>query len=204
MGLGYSYEIVVPAGGVGKALAEVAVSAPAGRREPPVEVTLPGGEKIVLPFTSRFRSEPVDCSAGGPLELDTSLMVPVDDDEVCAYADAGGLDVDPLGRVAIGYVYLTVEFARSSSPGFASLDFMAAATGMSLLFERSASVREVFTGLTAGSGGVCCLLDKECVEYRVCWLNGEAVRETVPGPRFADMAEVAAEWRRPDAHRPPP
>ncbi|WP_143120524.1 hypothetical protein [Actinacidiphila alni] len=115
-------------------------------------------------------------------------------------APADGLDVDPLGRVAIGYVYLTVEFARPSAPGFASLDFMAATTRMSLLFERSASVREVFTGLTAASGGVCCLLDKECVEYRVYRLNGEAVRETVPGPRFADMDELAAVWRRPDAH----
>ncbi len=42
-------------------------------------MTLPGGEQVIVPFTSKFKSEPVDCSAGGSLELDTSIAVGVDD-----------------------------------------------------------------------------------------------------------------------------
>ncbi|MFB7944358.1 hypothetical protein ACFC6L_05505 [Kitasatospora phosalacinea] len=45
---------------------------------PPLELTLPTGERLALPFTSNFRSEPVDCSAGGPLDLDTSLLFDVE------------------------------------------------------------------------------------------------------------------------------
>ncbi|MGW3245872.1 hypothetical protein [Streptomyces sp. NPDC001070] len=76
---------------------------------------------------------------------------------------------------------------------------MAATTGMSLMFERSASVRSVFTGLTAAVGGVCCLLDTETGIHRMDWLNGRPVQETVPGPRFADYRELVAAW--PDLER---
>ncbi|MET9622320.1 hypothetical protein ABZZ37_16375 [Streptomyces sp. NPDC006464] len=71
MGLDYSYEIITPAQNVAGALVELAKLAPAGRRVPPLTVTLPGGDQVVVPFTSHFDSEPVDCSSGSRLELDT-------------------------------------------------------------------------------------------------------------------------------------
>ncbi|MFJ7206626.1 hypothetical protein ACIQWR_24235 [Streptomyces sp. NPDC098789] len=130
------------------------------------------------------------------LELDTSLMVGVDD-AVRAYIEGRDLEPDALGRVQIGYVYLTVRFAPAAHPHHASLEFTAATSRMSRLFEHSASIRAVFTGLTAASGGVCCLLDTESDTSRMCWLNGEAIDETVPGPRFADFHDLVAAWPDP-------
>lgn len=62
------------------------------------------------------------------------------------------------------------------------------------MFERSASIRAVFTGLPAAAGGVCCLLDTEIDTVQLCRLNGETTRETVPGPRFAAYRDLAAAW----------
>ncbi|MFJ8977719.1 hypothetical protein [Streptomyces sp. NPDC102282] len=193
MGLDYSYEIITPARNVATALRKLTELAPRRDRRPPITVTLPGGDKVVVPYTSGFRSEPVDCSGGDTLELDTSLMCGVDA-AVRAYVEDRDPEVDELGRVPIGYIYLTVRFAPPQHPRYASLEFMAATSGMSRLFARSAGVRAVFTDLTAASGGVCCLLDTESDTVDVCWLDGRPVRETVPGPRFADYRALAATW----------
>jgi hypothetical protein len=194
MGIDYSYEIFVPARNVTRALTELAALAPTTSRRPPVTVTLPGGDEVVLPFTSHYETGPVDCSTGGTLDLDTTIMVGVDDDAMREFAKPHDWERAERGRIPVGYVYLTVRCATRWHPGYASLDFTAATTGMSLAFERSASIRAVFTGLTAASGGVCCVLDTEEATRQICWLNGEPTRETVPGPRFADYRALAASW----------
>lgn len=194
MGLDYSYEIITPARNVATALRKLSELAPRRDGRPPITVTLPGGEQVVLPFTSGFKGEPVDCSAGGRLPLDTSLMFGVDDDAVRAYVEDRDPEVDELGRVPIGYIYLTVLFAPPQHPRYASLEFTAATSGMSRLFARSAGVRVVFTDLAAASGGVCCLLDTESDTKDICWLDGRPVQETVPGPRFANYRALAATW----------
>lgn len=102
---------------------------------------------------------------------------------------------DELGRIAIGYIYLTVWFAPERHPDYASLQFTAATSGMSRMFEGSASVRAVFTGLTAASGGVCCVLDAESDTLQTCWLNGQPIQETVPGPRFASYRDLVRTWQ---------
>jgi hypothetical protein len=57
----------------------------------------------------------------------------------------------------------------------------------------------VFTGLTALGGGVCCLFDTgDGGPEQVCWLNGEAMREMVSGPRFPDERALVATWPDPD------
>ncbi|MFF5704128.1 hypothetical protein ACFY7H_16720 [Streptomyces sp. NPDC012794] len=193
MGLRYGYEVFLPARNVPRALRELAALAPRTDRVPPLALTLPGGERVVVPFTSGFKSEPVDCSTGGTLELDTSLLCGADE-AVSAYARGHGTGPDALGRVGIGYVYLTVRFTPALHPRYASMEFTAATSEMSRLFERSASVRAVFTGLTAAAGGVCCVLDTEGDSSRLCWLNGRPADETVPGPRFAGYRELVAAW----------
>jgi hypothetical protein len=160
MGLDYSYEIFTPAQNVASALAELAELAPRTHRLPPLTLTMPGGDQVIVPFTSNFKSEPVDCSTSSMLELDTSIMFGVDD-VVREFWDVRDSEFDELGRIAIGYVYLTVRFAPALHPRYASLQFTAATSGMSRMFERSASIRAVFTGLTVASGGVCCVLDTE-------------------------------------------
>ncbi|MFF2078035.1 hypothetical protein ACFVXG_25165 [Kitasatospora sp. NPDC058162] len=201
MGLDYSYEIFMSPENVVRALTRLAELAPRGRETPPLAVTLPGGERLMLPFTSRFKSEPVDCSAGGTLELDTSVVIAADDAVREFYLD----DVDRIddqGRVSVGYVYLTVRFSPAWHPDFASLQFTAATSGMSRMFAQSASVRKVFTDLTAAAGGVCCLLDTETEVFDLCWLNGGPVDgETVPGARFPHFHDLVRAWREPGSTR---
>ncbi|MFE6055262.1 hypothetical protein ACFQ6N_31315 [Kitasatospora sp. NPDC056446] len=197
MGLDYSYEIFTPPRNVARTLNRLAELAPQGRDTPPLPVTLPSGERLTVPFTSKFTSEPVDCSAGGTLELDTSIAIGVDD--AMREFFLGDFDrADERGRVSVGYVYLSVRFSPAWHPDFASLQFTAATSGMSRMFARSASVRKVFTDLTAATGGVCCLLDTETDVFDICWLNGETVSgETVPGPRFPRFHDLVAAWREP-------
>ncbi|MDK0521768.1 hypothetical protein [Streptomyces sp. ML-6] len=200
MGLSYGYDIYLPPRNIAGALNELAALAPPGRDVPPLDVTLPGGERVVLPFTSNFGSEPVDRSAGGTLDLDTSLLFGADD-VVRAYAEERGLEAEEDGRVGIGYVYLTVRFASLPHPRYAAMEFWAATSAMSRVFARSARVREVFTGLTAAAGGVCCLFDTgDGGPGEVCWANGAASRELVQmvsGAAFPDPEAVVAAWPDP-------
>lgn len=197
MGLTHGYDIYLAPRNVAGALTAVAELAPPSRDVPPLDVTLPGGERIVLPFTSDFGSDPVDCSASGEFRLDTSLMFGVDE-AVRAYGESSGLPTEVNGRVRIGYVYLAVRFESFLHPGYASLEFWAATSGMSRLFARSASIRKTFTDLTADIGGVCCLFDTgDGGPEEVCWLDGEATRVRIGGARFPDQRALVATW--PDA-----
>ncbi|MEU3102829.1 hypothetical protein [Streptomyces griseoflavus] len=197
MGLIHSYDIQLPPRNVAGALTRVAELAPPARDVPPLEVTLPGGDRVVVPFTSGFKSEPVDRSRGGTFELDTSLMFGIDD-VVRAYLEAHGGDVEENGRVQIGYVYATVRFESPLHPGYTSIDFWAATSAMSRLFAASASVRDLFTDLASASGAVCCLFDTgDGGPEEVCWLNGEPTREMIGGSRFPDVQALVATWPDP-------
>jgi hypothetical protein len=174
MGLDYAYEIHLPAGRVRHALEAVVELAPPGEKSS-VLITLPGGDRLTVPFTSHFAEGPVDCSDGRNLNLDTSLMFEVGDDEIREFLDEPGGE-----RAAIGYIYLTVYFAERRRRGYAELTFTAATTGMSLLFERSASVRKLFTELAERVGAACCLLDKEHNGYEICWTGGADPADFLP------------------------
>ncbi|MER6561327.1 hypothetical protein ABT300_27060 [Streptomyces sp. NPDC001027] len=194
MGLTYSYDIYVRPRNVGRVLANLAELAPPARAVPPLEVTLPGGDRLVLPFTSRFESEPVDCSTSSTLELDMSLMFELDD-ALREYAQTSGADPDADGRIQIGYIYAVIRFESLLHPGYASVDCWAATTGMSRTFARSVNIRKAFTDLTADSGGVCCLFDTgDGGPEQVCWLNGQATRGMLSGLRFSDRRAFAATW----------
>ncbi|MGW6922005.1 hypothetical protein ACWGA9_12100 [Streptomyces sp. NPDC054950] len=198
MGLTYGYDIYLRPRNIARALANLAELAPPSRGVPPLELTLPGGERLVLPFTSHFKSEPVDCSTSSTLGLDTSIMFDVDD-VLREYAETGGPEPEADGRIQIGYVYLTIRFQSFLHPRYASMEFWAATSGMSRLFARSVRVREVFTGLSAASGGVCCLFDTgDGGPEQVCWLNGETTQEMISGPRFPDRRALVATWPDPD------
>lgn len=194
MGLTYGYDIYLPPENVARALVGLAALVPPRTDGPPLALTLPGGDRIVVPFTSDWKSAPVDCSARGTLDLDTSIMFGVDD-AVREYAERYGLDVEQDGRVRIGYVYLTIRFASMLHPRYTSLEFWAATSTMSRLFARSARVREVFTGLTAASGGVCCLFDSGDGSLGpVCWLNGETIQERDSDSAYPDREYLVASW----------
>ncbi|MGW2960888.1 hypothetical protein ACWDGI_20795 [Streptomyces sp. NPDC001220] len=194
MGLIYGYDIYLRPRNVARALANLAELAPPARVVPPLEITLPGGDRIVLPFTSRFRSEPVDCSTSSTLELDMSLVFDVDD-ALREYARLNGPGLETDGRIQIGYIYATIRFDSPLHPGYTSVECWAASSAMSRLFARSANIRKVFTDLTADSGGVCCLFDTgDGAPEQVYWLNGEPTQETLSGPRFPDWQALVATW----------
>ena len=198
MGLIYGYDIYLRPRNVAKALANLAELAPQTRDVSPLELTLPGGDRLVLPFTSHFKSEPVDCSTSSTLELDTSIMFDVDD-ALREYAQTGGPEPEADGRIQIGYVYATIRFESFLHPGYASVECWAATSGMSRLFARSTNIRKVFTDLTAASGGVCCLFDTgDGGPEQVCWLNGETTQEMVSGARFPDRRALVATWPDPE------
>ncbi|MEV6611220.1 hypothetical protein [Kutzneria sp. NPDC051319] len=190
MGLDYSYCVFVPGGNVARALTELAALAPGDQGS--TEVVVPGGKRLTLPFTSGFKTDPIDCSASARLSLDTAILIDVDDDETRRYFSVPTRDEH--GRATLGYLYLTVTFVSQMHPQYAELEFTAATTDMSMLMENSASVQSAFTAFTIASGGVCCWLDREWTSLEVRWLNGETRRDTVPGPRYATGLDVAAEW----------
>jgi hypothetical protein len=80
----------------------------------------------------------------------------------------------------IGNIYLNVYAdiqqvsKRFNDPGLAAMDFSAASTDMSLLFEDSPSIRSTFSSLLETYGGVGGLLN---IEYdpRVFWWKGQAL-----------------------------
>ncbi|WP_330248397.1 MULTISPECIES: hypothetical protein [unclassified Streptomyces] len=198
MGLIYGYDIYLRPRNVAKALANLAELAPQTRDVSPLELTLPGGDRLVLPFTSHFKSEPVDCSTSSTLKLDMSIMFDVDD-ALREYAQTGGPEPEADGRIQIGYVYATIRFESFLHPGYASVECWAATSGMSRLFARSTNIRKVFTDLTAASGGVCCLFDTgDGDPEQVCWLNGETTQEMVSGARFPDRRALVATWPDPE------
>ncbi|SBU97572.1 hypothetical protein YW5DRAFT_05567 [Streptomyces sp. Ncost-T6T-1] len=173
MGLTYGYDIYLPPRNIAKVLAHLAELAPPARAVPPLEITLPGTDRLVLPFTSNFTSDPVNCSTSSTLDLDMSLMFDADD-ALREYARTSGPGLEADGRVQIGYIYATIRFESLMHPGYASVEFWAATSRMSRLFARSANIRKAFTDLTADSGGVCCLFDTgDGAPEQVCWLNGE-------------------------------
>ncbi|MFF0598830.1 hypothetical protein [Streptomyces antibioticus] len=192
MGLIHGYDISLRPGNVARALARLAGLAPPGRDVPPLEVTLPGGEPIVLPFTSQFGSGPVDCSTGSTLDLDTSLKFDADD-ALRAHAQQSGSGPGADGRFRVGYIYVTVRSVSLLHPGYASVECWAATSGMSRLFARSAGARTVLTALAAGSGGASCLFHTgDGAPEQVCRLNGEIVRQMAGGPRFPDRRALVA------------
>ncbi|WP_367133985.1 MULTISPECIES: hypothetical protein [Streptomyces] len=186
MGLIYSYEIYLRPRDVARVLANLAALAPPARAVPPLEITLPGGDRLALPFTSHFKSEPVDCSTSSTLELDMSLMFDADD-ALREYAQTNGLELQAGGRIQIGYIYAAIRFESFLDPGYTLVECWAATSEMSRLFARSTNIRKAFTELTADSGGVCCLFDTgDGAPEQVCWLNGEPFQGIVSGPRFPD------------------
>ncbi|MET9447319.1 hypothetical protein [Streptomyces cinerochromogenes] len=198
MGLTYGYDLYLRPRHIPEALANLAELAPPARVVRPLRLTLPSGDRLVLPFTSHYGSEPVDCSTSSTFELGMSLMFDVDD-ALREYAATGGPQPGADGRIRIGYVYATIRFESFLHPGYASVECWAATSRMSRLFARSATIRKAFTDVTAASSGVCCLFDTgDGGPEQVCWLNGETTRETVPGPRFPDRRALVETWSDPE------
>jgi len=180
VGIDYGYDLYLPTHAVGQALRAVASIAREGIGS--VNVVVPGGERLTLPF----RGEPADDV--DHWSLDTCLYFPVGDEAIRAWAEAERSEgrqehPDARGRIWVGSVYLSFWRNCGLRPGYSRLDFTAATTSMSRLFEQSASIRAAFTGLAESAGAVCLVLDREGDGDEVCW-----------PVRGGDLAALAARW----------
>lgn len=180
MGIDYGYDLYLPTHAAGQALRAAATIA--SKEIGSVDVVVPGGERITLPFRGEAKDDVDHWS------LDTCLYFPVVDEAIRAWAEVERSEgwqthPDPLGRIWIGSIYLHFWRNHGLRPGYSRLDFTAATTGMSRLFEQSASIRTVFTELAEAAGAVCLVLDREGDGDEVCWPAGGG-----------DLATLADSW----------
>jgi energy-converting hydrogenase Eha subunit E len=132
-----------------------------------IQVTLPCGRTVPVPFSSHFKSEPVELVAGGSrLMLDTVLLFPLDR-AIRHYLgrDARHRIVQHKGEelAKIGYIYLFLTAGHS----FTEFAFTAATTDMSLLFTGSRAVQHRFLDLLGAADGLAGLVDKETEAYHL-------------------------------------
>lgn len=161
MGLDYEYSLRFRRNQLAEillAVADVAQPLP----HPPLEVILPGGVgSIRLPFTSRFKVEPVFCDARDHLSFDTALWFE-SDDVLERYANACEAEGHPLardgqGRIRLAYVYLFIWLKihdNNDNQEYLDFDFTPATSQMSLLFAASESVRRSFVQILRDHDGI--------------------------------------------------
>ncbi len=154
MGLDYEYSLRLRRSQLAEIVLAVAdIAEPS--LDPSLEVILPGESGTLhLPFTSRFKSEPVFCDSQEYLCFDTTL--PFECDEVLeryarvCEAQGDSVNRNSKGRICLGYVYLTIRLRIDDNlDNQAYLDFVfwPATSQMSLLFAASESVRSTFVQL---------------------------------------------------------
>lgn len=150
MGLDYSYDLLFSRQKLKDVLLAIAaIASPKG--ETPLEVVFTD-ETLKLPFTSRFKSEPVICETPlQSLSFDTSLFFS-QDEPLRRYEEESRSTnypvlVDKEGRVAFGYIYLSVIPCSYNNEECVSFSFEPATSRMSLIFAASQSIRETFTRL---------------------------------------------------------
>ncbi|MEV6812147.1 hypothetical protein [Micromonospora sp. NPDC051296] len=180
MGIDYGYDLYLPTHVVGQALR--AAASIARERIGSVDVVVPGGERITLPF----RGEPADDV--DHWSLDACLFFPVGDEAIRAWAEVERREgrqehPDAQGRIWVGSVYLSFWRSCGLRPGYSRLDFTVASSSMSRLFEQSASIRGAFIGLAESVGAAFLVLDREGDGDEICW-----------PPGGNDLAALAGSW----------
>ena len=161
MGLDYAYSLRFRRNQLAEillAVADIAKPLP----YPPLEVVLPGGTgNIFLPFTSRFKAEPVFCDVQDHLMFATALWFE-SDDVLERYANACDAEGHPLvrddkGRISFGYVYLFIFLKihkNNDNSEYLDFHFTPATSQMSLLFAASESVRRSFVQILRDHDGL--------------------------------------------------
>ena len=162
MGLDYSYSLRFRRSQLAEILLAVADIAKPSLK-PPLELTLPSdGGTVSLPFTSRFKTEPIVCDSHKYLSFDTVLCFESDDvlERYSKMEDARGLPSlarDDQGRICLGYVYLSVGLKAYNDPDIRDhldFNFTPASSQMSLLFAASESIRRSFVQLLKDHNGM--------------------------------------------------
>ena len=175
MPVNYSFHLYYHIEDLEKALLEMAKIAEA--RDQLVDITLPNGKIIQLPFTAdHFKNDPVEIKCTGYNEsdhttFDLSLLFP-DNPDVKRYHEEerkkskGTYNAPEFG---VGTIYLNVFVGKK----YVDLTYWACCTNMSYLFLESKGVQERFIQLARSSGALGGILDIEEIEEHRSLLDPE-------------------------------
>jgi hypothetical protein len=166
MGRNYSFDLYYRLEDLEKALLEVVSFAEPSKHR--IDVTLPDGKIVQLPFTSHFKADPVRIQLAGYREInpsfDTALVFPNNPDVIQYWKDELKHSKHPFDPddFSLGYIYLIVFCGQS----YVQLSYMACCTSMSDLFLRSKGIQERFIELARASGALGGLISLEGHGYR--------------------------------------
>ena len=146
MGLDYSFELVVEIARLERALVAIA------------DALVPSDRERLL---RSIGPDPVRFSIESSGDRCFSFLFPPDDD-LLVYPSG---QVEPCGRFGVGCVWCDLRIRD----GVAVFRATAATTCMSLLFERSESVRAVWASIAEQCGAWFVMFDDETYENRVLW-----------------------------------
>jgi hypothetical protein len=155
MGLDYSFELVVEIAKLERALVAIADALVPSDRERLLRSVAPD------PVGWLERIERTGTDARMSDVCFSFLFSP--DDDLLVYPSG---QVEPCGRVGVGCVWC---YLRIRDDGVAVFRATAATTCMSLLFERSESVRAVWASIAEQCGAWFVMFDDETYENRVLW-----------------------------------
>lgn len=196
MGMDYAYLLYVARDALPEALHQLS------------SLTSPTGEPTTLALPDRTLTLPYSTWAGTPATLRgddpaptwqfaLSMCFPPDEPIEDYLRPRSRMDppgrYDDQGRAEIGYVYLTVEPARSGRTDGAEDELMLLSFGtpgstMSVLFFESDSIRDTFRGLLAASRGVYGVFDMED-SATLFWWRGQDLDVSLPTAEMT-LAEI--------------
>ena len=205
MGRHCSYRLFIPRENLRSALLLIAGAAEdiaEGRTTlefPDHEVSLPFtlefGKESRIPFDGALRDHYFALSLYFPMDPVVEEYVKEWREDIRAeFPGEWEPTLDASGRVAIGYIYLSVGEAaiveRSDGPPSAllPLNFDVAISRMNALFEESAAVRDIFIALAEKTGALYVLLDRE-VDALLVWRNGERRNDYIEDPELG-LSEI--------------
>lgn len=152
--------------------------------------TLEFGKESRIPFDGTLRDRYFALSLYLPIDPVVEEYVKEWRDEVRAeFPGEWEPTFDASGRVAIGYIYLSVgepasvERSDGHITDLIPLSFDVSISRMNPLFEESAAVRDIFIELAEKSGAVYMLLDREVAALLV-WRNGERRNDYIEDPEL--------------------
>jgi plasmid maintenance system killer protein len=196
MGLDYSVELFFPIENIKAALEATLEHAIEFAAE--TSISLPNGSIITVPFANKFEQlqsgskEQFELKANKSMRLILSMRFPFD-----TYLEKYSANRHPdylanyQGEVycRVGYVYLGIQCSQS----YAEFSFTAATTQMSLLFQDSPSVHQVFRSILAKAGGLYGHIDIETY-YEYIPLEYPKLRITPKNDSFSVDESHPVDW----------
>ena len=145
------------------------ISKKADNRE--IELTTDSGEKIRLPFSSNFKTDPIQFDQRtGELRFDTVMYIELNeelnDEDWEDYID----EIEEGNKIPFGLIYLRIKFGDE----FVIFDFHPATSGMGISFLTSKEIRIPFIDLLKKHDGILgSIRSGTSMDETIFWKNGK-------------------------------